>query len=103
MRKHGGPCLAKKNVCYKCGQEGHRKKDCPRNRVALPASEVTYFRCGQKGHTTNMCTQLTNICTHPPQNRGQQVNQRPPAVKRPGAPILAVPVAQHPLPVEKQV
>ena len=62
-RKHGGLCLAGKNVCYKCGQEGHRKQDCLRKQAALLAPEVTCFRCGQKGHTANRCTQQ-------PQNRG---------------------------------
>ena len=28
-KKHGGPCLARKNVFYKC-EQGHRKRDCPR-------------------------------------------------------------------------
>ena len=35
-RKHGGLCLEGKNVCYKCGQEGHKKQDCPSKQVALP-------------------------------------------------------------------
>ncbi|XP_052171561.1 uncharacterized protein LOC127787543 [Diospyros lotus] len=85
-RKHGGSCLARKNVCSQYGQEGHRKKDCLRNQAALPAPEVTCFRCRQKGHIANRCTQS-------PQNRGQQVNQRPPVARGPRAPIPAVPVA----------
>ena len=58
---------------------------------------MTCFKCGQKGHTANRCTQQQ------PQNRGQQANQRPLAARGPGAPIPAVPVAQHPPAADRQI
>ncbi|XP_062114320.1 uncharacterized protein At1g10890-like [Humulus lupulus] len=29
QKKHSGECRANTKGCYNCGQEGHRKKDCP--------------------------------------------------------------------------
>ncbi|XP_052171492.1 uncharacterized protein LOC127787471 [Diospyros lotus] len=65
-QRHQGQCRdVRRDVCYRCGQPGHLKRDCPQGpRLATPASpatpatgqDVICFRCGQRGHRSNVCT-----------------------------------------------
>ena len=34
-KKHRGPCLFGKGVCYLCGQRGHVRKDCPQEMMCF--------------------------------------------------------------------
>ncbi|XP_052197288.1 uncharacterized protein LOC127804464 [Diospyros lotus] len=70
-QRHQGQCRdVRRDMCYRCGQPGHLKKDCPQGpRPATPASPATpatgwdiiYFRYGQRGHRANVCTHPAQI------------------------------------------
>ena len=44
----GRPCRQGMNVCYTCGEEGHRNWNCPKKGVVC-------FNCQQPGHMSRDC------------------------------------------------
>ena len=46
----GGDPPQKKSGCFKCGEEGHMKSQCPK-----PDRPRGCFRCGQEGHSKADC------------------------------------------------
>ena len=40
-KDHGGrPCLAKQNVCFKCGKPGHMVRECPEQQPPAPSCNI---------------------------------------------------------------
>jgi hypothetical protein len=52
LRRHTGECLRGLDICYKCGQAGHRLRDCTRSSVTDPR---TCYTCQQVGHIAPNC------------------------------------------------
>ncbi|KAI3509323.1 hypothetical protein L1887_24520 [Cichorium endivia] len=55
-KRHGGECKKKSRNCFKCGQSGHKAKDCK----LKDAREIECFSCHEKGHYSSQCPKKGN-------------------------------------------